>query len=118
MKFTNQRNFHTVGNPKGDYTLGINTCDFAPYKSFILEDTFHPTKIAGETRFKAGLYPLAIRKELTELTKKHREAYAKNPDGTWFKANPDWFHIEITKIPEYSGCYIHSGIDDSHTKGC
>ncbi len=124
MKFTNPRSFHTVGNPKGDYTLGIVTCDFDPYKAFILEDTFRETKIAGETRFKAGLYPLALRKQDTDLTVKHRESYAdkqkKNPEihGDWFLNNAGWFHIEITKIPEYSGVYIHSGVDDSHTKGC
>ncbi len=118
MKFTNQRNFHTVGNPKGDYTLGIVTCDFDPYKAFILEDTFHEVKIPGETRFKYGLYPLALRKEDTPLTIKHREAYAKHPDGLWFKDNPGWYHIEITKIPDYSGCYVHSGVDDSHSRGC
>lgn len=118
MKFTNQRNFYTKGNPKGDYTLGVLTCDFDPFKCFVLEDTFHPTKIAGETRIPAGFYELGLREEETPLTLKHREAYAKNPDGIWFKENPGWFHIEILKIPNYSGVYFHSGIDDSHTLGC
>jgi len=124
MKFINQRNFHTVNNPKGDYTLGIAQADFDPFKSFILEDTYHATKIPGETRFKAGLYPLVIHKELTPLTKTHRDAYAAkqkaNPEihGDWFLRHPEWFHIEISKIPEYTGVYIHSGVDDSHTKGC
>ncbi len=118
MKFINQRQFHTVGNPKGDYTLGVVQCDFNPYKSFILEDTFRDTKIKGETRFKFGLYKLGLRKEDTPLTLKHREAYAKHPDGLWFKNNPGWFHIEIKDIPDYVGCYIHSGIADAHTKGC
>ena len=118
MKFINQRNFHTDGNPNGNFTLGVLQADFDPFKSFILEDTKRDTKVPGETRFSAGLYPRVIRKELTPLTAKHRASYAKNPDGVWFKANPDWYHIEIAKIPNYNGCYIHSGIDDSHTKGC
>lgn len=118
MKFTNQRNFFTTNNPNGNFTLGLLTCDFDPFKAFILEDTYRPTKIPGETRHKAGLYWLELRKELTPLTKKHRIAYAAHEDGWWFKKNPDWYHIEIMGIPDYIGCYIHSGIDDSHTKGC
>ncbi len=118
MKLVNQRLFHTTKNPKGNYTLGLLQCDFNPFTSFILEDTFREVKLGGETRFGAGLYKLVIRKELTALTKKHREAYAKHEDGWWFKANPEWFHIEITGIENYKYCYIHSGIDDSHTAGC
>jgi hypothetical protein len=118
VKFTNQRRFHTENNPKGDYTLGIVTCDFDPYKCFIIEDTFREIKIPGETRFKAGLYPLALRKEDTPLTIKHRASYTKHPDGVWFKANPNFYHIEITKIPNYTGVYNHAGIDDKHTEGC
>lgn len=118
LRFVNQRQFHTLNNPKGNYTLGIVQANFNPYKAFILEDTYHEVKIAGETRIKANLYPLIIHKELTPLTAKHREAYAKHPDGLWFKENPDWFHIEIAKIPGFTGVYVHSGIDDSHTLGC
>lgn len=124
MKLVNQRNFYTTGNPKGDYTLGICQADFAPFKCFVLEDTFRPTKVPGETRFKSGLYKLGIRKEDTPLTIKHRESYAAKQKadpkthGDWFLNNPGWFHIEILDIPDYIGCYWHSGIDDSHTKGC
>lgn len=118
MRFINQRNFFTKGNPKGDYSLGIVTCTFDKFKSFILEDTKRDQKIPGETRFDAGFYPLALRRENTPLTIKHREAYAKHTDGIWFKENPNWFHIEIMKIPNYTGVYLHSGIDDGHSKGC
>lgn len=118
LRFTNQRQFHTQKNPMGDYTLGIVQCNFDPYKAFILEDTYHETKIPGETRFKSGFYSLGLRKEDTPLTIKHREAYAKNPFGLWFKDNPGWFHIEIMGIPDYTGCYLHAGIDDAHTRGC
>lgn len=118
MKFTNQRQFFTERNSKGNYTLGMLQCDFDPYKAFILEDTKRDSKVPKETRFNAGLYPLIIRKELTTLTLKHRKAYAEHADGTWFRANPNWYHIEIDKIPNYSRCYVHSGVDDSHTEGC
>lgn len=118
MKFVNQRNFHTKGNPNGDYTLGVMTCDFDPFKCFILEDTHNSTKIAGTTRIPAGFRELGLRRENTPLTLKHRIAYAKHPDGLWFKENPGWYHIEILKVPNYTGIYFHSGIDDSHTLGC
>jgi len=118
MKFTNQRQFFTKLRPSGDYTLGLLSCDFDPYKAFILEDTYNDVKIKGVTRFKAGLYKLVIRKEDSPLTIKHRKTYAAHPDGWWFKQNPDWYHIEISGIPDYQFCYIHSGIDDAHTLGC
>ncbi len=118
MKFINQRQFFTQGNAKGDYTLGIVQCDFNPYKAFILEDVYRPQKVKGQTRFSAGLYRLAIMKQNTVLTIKHRESYAAHPDGEWFRKNPGWYHIEITGIANYSYCYVHSGIDDSHTEGC
>ncbi len=118
MKFTNQRQFFTKNNPKGDYTLGIVQCDFNPYKSFILEDVYRPVKVKGETRFGAGLYKLQIRKEETVLTTKHRVSYGAHPEGKWFKENQKWFHIEITGIKDFSYCYVHSGIDNSHTEGC
>ncbi len=124
LRFVNQRQFHTDKNPMGDYTLGIAQCNFNPYRAFILEDTYHAVKIPGETRFKANLYPLIIHKDLTPLTKTHRDNYAAKQKadpkthGDWFLNHPEWFHIEISKIPEYSGVYIHSGVDDSHTKGC
>lgn len=118
MKYIDQRLFHTTGNPKGDYTLGMIQSDFNNYKAFSLEDTKRETKIPGETRFKANLYALGIRNELTPLTIKHRESYAKHPEGDWFRANPDWYHIEILNIPDYTGVYHHSGIDNDHTKGC
>src|SRR5687768_11457935 len=115
MIFTNQRLYHTKTNPKGNYTLGFFTNDIKSFRSLLLEDTHHDTKIAGDTRIPAGFYELKLREEDTPLTLKHRKDYADLP---WFKENPDWFHIEITGIKNFNGVYFHSGIDDSHTLGC
>ncbi len=107
-----QRLFHTKSNTSGNYTCGY--LSFTGFDSFCLEDTFNESKIPGETRIPAGIYELKIRKELTPLTIKHRKDY----QTAWFKANPNWFHIEVTGIKNYSGVYVHSGNDDSHTLGC
>lgn len=68
-------------------------------------------KVSGETRLRAGLWPIEIRKEDTNLTLKHRIDYAK---AGWkdFK-----FHLEI-KTPDFVGTYVHAGIDQKHTDGC
>ncbi len=120
IKLINQRLFHTTGNPGGDYTCGYfhSMEPIVPFKSFMLEDTYHEEKIPGVTRIPAGVYEIKIHNLLTPLTLKHREAYAKHPDAKWFKENKGWFHIEIAGIPNYSGVYFHSGVDDSHTLGC
>ncbi len=115
MLFISQRLFYTKGNPKGDYSLAHLYNDTGTFRSFNLEDTYHATKIAGETRIPAKVYKLKINKADTPLTIKHREAYKAMP---WFKANPGWFHIEIADIENYKGVYFHSGNDDSHTLGC
>lgn len=93
----------------GDSTMGLWFHKEA--KKFImfgLEDEYRDVKVMKETRIPAGFYELKIREELTPLTKKHREAY-----GAWFE-----FHIEITNIPNFVGCYVHAGNDDDHTDGC
>lgn len=110
-----QRLFHTKSLPSGDYSLSFIHCDEIEFRCFALEDTFNATKIAGRTRIPADLYELKLRKELTPLTVKHRESYK---ELWWFKANPNWWHIEITAIKNYSGVYYHSGIDDKHTLAC
>lgn len=118
MKFIHQRLFHTVGNAAGDFTCSHIT-NRKNFDSFALEDTYHPEKIAGKTRIPGGfLYELELQKADTPLTIKHRETYAKHPDGLWFKENPGWYHIEITGIDNYKGVYLHTGVDDSHTLGC
>ena len=115
MKFTLQRLYHTTTLKEGDYSLGFLTNEEKSFRSFVLEDTAHVVKINGVTRIPAGFYELGLRKEDTPLTKKHRESY-KGMD--WFDRHPNWYHIEILKIPNYRGVYIHTGNDDSHTLGC
>lgn len=114
MRFISQRLFHTNGIKEGDYTCAHVT-NREGYDSFNLEDTYHPTKIAGVTRVPAGFYELVINDVLTPLTKKHREDYKESP---WFKANPDWFHIMLKDVPNYTGVYVHTGNDDLHTLAC
>ena len=87
-------------------TFGILTGD--GFTSWVLEDEPRINKVAGETRIPARTYKLAIRKQDTPLTMKHRVAY-----GDWFK-----YHIEITGVPNFTGIYFHAGNDQSHTDGC
>lgn len=115
MKFINQRLYFTKGLQTGDYTCGFFHNEEDTFRSFLLEDTYHENKIPGVTRIPAGFYELKIHKADTPLTIKHREAYK---ESSWFKAHPGWYHIEITGVPNYSGVYFHSGVDDSHTLGC
>lgn len=115
MKFILQRLYHTDDNPLGDYSCGYLSNHEGTFRSFCLEDGPNAVKVKGETRIPAGFYELALMKADTPLTLKHRAAYKDLP---WFKDHPAWYHIEITKIPNYSGVYIHSGNDDSHTLGC
>jgi len=114
MKFINQRLYYTKGIKGGDYTCGFLTNDIKTFRSFTLEDTHNDTKIAGDTRIPSGFYELKLRMADTPLTIKHRAGYKTE----WFKANPEWYHIEITGIQNYTGVYIHSGNDDAHTLGC
>lgn len=94
----------------GKSTMGLlfHKEDNLRFLDFVLEDEHREEKVSKETRIPAGYYELQIRKEDTPLTIKHRQAY-----GTWFK-----FHIEITKIPNFSGVYLHAGNDETHTDGC
>lgn len=122
MRFDLQRLYYTKSNPAGNYSLGFLTNQEETFRSLVLEDRHQDKKIAGETRIPAGFYPLGLRMELTPLTIKNREAYAKfrRPDGlpSFFQENPEWFHVEILNVPDFSGTYIHGGNDDEHTRGC
>lgn len=117
MNFTLKRLYHTTKLTTGNYTCGFLTNDVQSFRSFCLEDGVSPTgqKIAGQTRIPAGKYELKLQKTDTPLTIKHRKDYANTG---WFKANPNWYHIEVTGIPNYAGVYVHSGNDDAHTLGC
>ena len=75
---------------------------------YTLEDTFREVKIAGQTRIPAGKYSIDFIRHETELTMKYRSLF------------PEWFHfhLEIKNVPNYTGVYIHSGGDHTHTAGC
>lgn len=75
--------------------------------TFNIEDTFNATKVKSQTRIPAGRYKLSLKTDMTELTKKYKSKY------TWFK-----WHIEVTKVPNYSNVYIHIGNWASNTEGC
>jgi hypothetical protein len=91
----------------GQTTLGMLFVD-NKYFSMTLEDTYHETKIKGQTRIPAGTYEIRFQPALTELTKKYRERF------------PDWFtnHLELQNVPGYAGIYIHSGGTHKDTEGC
>src|SRR5688500_5460626 len=99
----------------GDCTQGI-LIEFKNNKSFLhgytLEDEYRNVKLAGETRIKAGRYELKLNKwvdskgDPSPLTQRYRTKYS------WFK-----WHIEITKVPNFQGVYIHIGNKDSDTEG-
>lgn len=94
------------------HSCGFLTNDTHTFRSFVIADPPRYNKIAKITRFKAGVYPLKINKVDTPLTLKHRLAYNKGGNN-WFK-----YHIEVTGVPDYSGIYVHSGVDATHTDGC
>lgn len=82
------------------------------YQAWSLEDEPRIVKVKGETRIPSGTYELTIRKEDTPLTIKHRQAYNKL-GNIWFS-----YHIEVSNVPNFTGVYIHSGNDQTHTDGC
>lgn len=101
MKFILQRLIDTGAQTFG-FVFGYG------YKAHTLEDEFRKLKVPGQTRIAAGVYHLIINKSDTPLTLKHRAAY-----GSWFK-----YHIQLMNVPNFSGIYIHSGNDETHTDGC
>lgn len=101
----------------GDSTQGI-LIEFKDSKEsflhgYTLEDEHRNVKLAGETRVNAGRYELKLNKWVdakgspSPLTQRYRLKYP------WFK-----WHIEITKIPNFTGVYIHIGNKDGDTEGC
>lgn len=74
---------------------------------YTMEDEFRAVKVAKETRIPAGFYELGIRQEDTPKTLQYRAKYP------WFKK-----HIEILKVPNFVGVYIHIGNYDEDTDGC
>ena len=88
-----------------DSTLGVMLIN-GNYFCDTLEDEARVKKVSKETRLRAGVWRLQIRKEETPLTLKYRNRYS------WFK-----YFIEIIS-PEFVGTYIHNGTSDDHTDGC
>lgn len=76
-------------------------------QAWTLEDEYREVKVKEETRIPAGFYELALHKSDTPLTLKYRAKYP------WFK-----WHVEVTKVPNFVGVYIHIGNTDLDSAGC
>lgn len=92
---------------ENDFTHGFLRIN-GKFECFTLEDEMRAVKIKGEKRIPEDFYKLAIRKELTPLTKRYRKRFP-----SWFK-----YHIEIIGIPDFDMVYVHIGNDDDDTGGC
>lgn len=77
------------------------------FRHYTIEDEYRDVKVMGETRIPAGFYELGIRQEETPKTLQYRQKYP------WFKK-----HIEVLKVKDFKGVYIHIGNDDKDTDGC
>lgn len=97
-------------------TQGLLFRKVAPKPVFLchtLEDEYRQVKLAHETRIWAAIYEMGINRNETPLTLSHRIAYNTKELGEWFK-----FHIEILGIKGFMSCYLHAGVDETHTDGC
>ena len=115
MKFTLQRLYNTDRLKTGNYTCGFVTNEERTFRAFSLEDDYNKEKIKGQTRIPAGFYEFILRDFETDSLHRHRVSLDSLP---WFKANPDWHHIQIKDVPNYGGILVHPVGDDSHTMGC
>lgn len=88
-------------------TLGLLFLKGSGLFCYTLEDEFRAVKVAKETRIPAGFYELGLRQEQTPMTIRYQQKYP------WFKK-----HIEILKVPNFTGVYIHIGNKDTDTDGC
>jgi len=73
---------------------------------FTLEDTYHETKIPGETRIPEGTYEIKLRNE-GGMTKKYASRYP--------------FHkgmLHLQNVDNFKWVYIHTGNNEDHTEGC
>ena len=106
----NKRLIHTTNETLGMLFMpGPGKAYGTPF-GFVIEDEPRAIKVKGETRIPAGRYKLGIRKELTTLTKKNRAS-------KWYKG---WFtyHIEVLRVPGFTGIYFHIGNKEKDTAGC
>lgn len=97
-----------------DCTLGLmfkkvldGTTERLSLYCYTMEDEYRAVKVMKETRIPAGFYELGIRQDETPKTLQYRAKYP------WFKK-----HIEILKVPNFTGVYIHIGNNDEDTDGC
>ncbi len=90
----------------GESTLGLLFLR-KKFFAYILEDTFHQEKIAGETRIPEGSYALEFNKNLTTLTQQYRKS------RPWFD-----YHLEIKNIPGFQDVYLHVGNTHKDSAGC
>lgn len=72
-----------------------------------LEDEHRDDKVKGETRVKAGLYEIALQKNVTPMTERYRKQYP------WFQ-----FFLMLLKVEGFSHIYLHNGTKEQHTDGC
>ena len=72
---------------------------------FIIEDGFHPEKIAGVTRIPAGRYKL-IKKFDGKFFEKYKTKFGHH------------YIIEISGVPNYSAILFHIGNFPVDTRGC
>lgn len=90
----------------GETTLGLLFLE-DKFFCYTLEDTFRLQKVKKETRIPSGTYKVDFNKHDTSLTLKYRKT------RPWFK-----YHLHINDVPNFSGVYIHSGSNHTHTEGC
>ena len=109
MKFILQR-----FSDNRDSTLGIllkvldtNQGPRPVFQSYTLEDEYRDEKVMKETRIPAGTYQVDIQQTDTPLTLKYQAKYP------WFKK-----HLEIKKVPGFTGVYLHIGNFDADSAGC
>lgn len=115
MEFTLQREYNTDRLTTGNYTFGVVTNKEKTFRAFCLEDDFHEVKIKRHTRIPAGRYEFILRDFVTDSLHRHRISLDSLP---WFKVNPDWHHIEVSRVPGFQGILVHPVGDDAHTEGC
>ena len=77
------------------------------FQAYTLEDEYREVKEMKETRIPSGFYELGLQSIETPKTLAYRTKYP------WFKN-----HIEIQKVPNFKGVYIHIGNKDEDTDGC
>jgi hypothetical protein len=80
--------------------------------AFTLEDEGRDTKVVGETRIPAGVYPVRLRTEGGHHAKYTRR-FAKGMGPTWHRGM-----LEVCDVPGFRWILIHIGNTHSDTAGC